>query len=78
MLKSSKNPVAAQAFLTYITSKPGQEVLRDGTSFEYPVASGVAANPKLKPLSDLGAPQVDPATLNGPDVAALMQQAGLL
>lgn len=78
VLKSSKNPVAAQAFLAHITSAAGQQVLRDGTSFEYPVASGVAANAALKPLADLGAPTVDPATLNGPDVAALMQQAGLL
>lgn len=78
VLKSSKNPVAAQAFLAYITSKAGQEILRDGTAFEYPVASDVKANAKLKPLADLGAPKVDPATLNGPEVATLMQQAGLL
>jgi iron(III) transport system substrate-binding protein len=78
VLKTSRNPVAAQAFLTYITSTAGQQVLRDGSSFEYPVASGVSANAKLKPLSELQAPAVDPATLNGPEVATLMQQAGLL
>ncbi len=78
VLKSSKNPVAAQAFLTFVTSAAGQQVLRDGTAFEYPVASAVQANPKLKPLAELGAPKVDPATLNGPEVTSLMQQAGLL
>lgn len=78
VLKSSKNGAAAQKFLAYVTSDKGQAVLRDGTSFEYPVAAGVAANPTLKPLTELAAPTVDPATLNSPEVVALMQQAGLL
>ncbi len=78
VLKSSKNPVAAQAFLAYVTGQAGQQVLRDGTAFEYPVASGVSANAKLKPLAELQAPTVDIAKLNGPEVVTLMQQAGLL
>ena len=32
-------------FLKFITGKAGQEVLQKGTSFEYPVGSGVPANP---------------------------------
>lgn len=78
VLRTSRNRAAAQKFLAYITSAQGQAVLRDGTSFEYPVASGVAANARLKPLAELGAPTVDPATLNSPEVVTLMQQAGLL
>jgi iron(III) transport system substrate-binding protein len=78
VLKSSKNQEAAQKFLAHITGKDGQAVLRDGTSFEYPVASKVAANEKLKPLSELDAPTIDPATLNSPKVVELMQEAGLL
>lgn len=78
ILKTSKNAAAARQFLAHITSENGQAVLRDGTSFEYPVASGVAAHPRLKPISELGAPQVDPAALNSPEVVTLMQQAGLL
>ncbi|CAI9401812.1 MULTISPECIES: iron ABC transporter substrate-binding protein [Aestuariimicrobium] len=78
VLKSSKNQEAAQKFLAYVTGKDGQAVLRDGTSFEYPVASKVAANEKLKPLSELDAPTIDPATLNSPKVVELMQEAGLL
>jgi iron(III) transport system substrate-binding protein len=38
----------------------------------------VKPNPKLKPLSELSIPDVDIATLNGPQVITLMQQAGLL
>lgn len=78
ILKSSKNQAAAQKFLAYVTGTSGQAVLRDGTSFEYAIASGVAAHPSLKPLTELGAPKVDPASLNSPEVVTLMQQAGLL
>jgi iron(III) transport system substrate-binding protein len=78
VLKTSKNPVAAQAFLAFITGKAGQDILRTGTSFEYPVASGVAANPALPSLTSLDAPTIDPANLNSKDVTDLMTQAGLL
>ena len=78
VLKSSKNQAAAQKFLAHITGEQGQTVLRDGTSFEYAIASDVAASPKLKPLDELDAPTIDPATLNSPKVVELMQQAGLL
>ncbi|WP_461168027.1 iron ABC transporter substrate-binding protein [Tsukamurella serpentis] len=78
VLKSSKNQAQAQQLLKFITSKTGQEVLEKGNAFEYPVASGVPANPKLVPLADLQAPTVDPAKLNGPQVVSLMTEAGLL
>lgn len=78
VLASSKNQAAAQAFLAFITSKAGQDVLRTGTSLEYPVASGVAANAALPALDTLDAPTVDPSTLNGPEVVDLMTKAGLI
>ncbi|NMD57184.1 MULTISPECIES: iron ABC transporter substrate-binding protein [Tsukamurella] len=78
VLKSSKKQAQAQQLLKFITSKTGQEVLEKGTSFEYPVASDVPANPKLVPMADLQAPTVDPAKLNGPQVVSLMTEAGLL
>ncbi len=78
VLKSSKNPEAAQAFLTFITGKKGQEILQKGTSFEYAIASDVPANDKLVPLAELQAPTVDPAKLNSAKVSELMTAAGLL
>ncbi|QBS43221.1 iron ABC transporter substrate-binding protein [Nocardia sp. CS682] len=78
VLKSSKKQESAQKFLAFITGKAGQEVLRDGDSMEYPVASGVAANPALPPLADLQAPPVDPSELDAKKVTALMTEAGLL
>ncbi|AQT80767.1 iron ABC transporter substrate-binding protein [Mycolicibacterium litorale] len=78
VLKSSKKQDKAQQFLTFITGKAGQEVLQNGTSFEYPVASGVPANAALVPLSQLNPPAVDPSTLDAKKVSDLMTQAGLL
>ncbi|MDI9939232.1 iron ABC transporter substrate-binding protein [Rhodococcus sp. IEGM 1351] len=78
VLQSSTKQDAAQQFLKFVTGQKGQEVLQTGTSFEYPVGSGVPANPKLVPLVDLQAPQVDPAKLNSPQVTELMTEAGLL
>ncbi|MCA4134392.1 iron ABC transporter substrate-binding protein [Arthrobacter sp. M4] len=78
VLKSSKKAAEAQAFLKFITGKKGQEVLKTGTSFEYAIASQVAANDKLVPVKDLQAPKVDPAKLNSKKVIELMTAAGLL
>jgi iron(III) transport system substrate-binding protein len=78
VLKSSKNPSAAQAFLRFVTGKTGQGVLKTGTSFEYAVGSDVAANDELVPIKDLQAPKVDPAKLNSAKATELMTKAGLL
>lgn len=78
VLKTSKNAEAAQAFLKFVTGKKGQEVLKNGTSFEYSVASEVPANDKLVPLKDLQAPTVDAAKLNSAKVTEMMTKAGLL
>ena len=78
MLASSKHQQQAQEFLKFITGKAGQQILQNGTSFEYPVASEVPANDKLVPLTQLDAPKIDPAKLNSKKVTDLMTQAGLL
>ncbi|MBF6133542.1 iron ABC transporter substrate-binding protein [Nocardia otitidiscaviarum] len=78
VLKSSDKQEQAQRFIRFIVSRAGQEVLRDGTSMEYPVASEVAANPALPPLDSLQAPAIDPSRLNAKKVTELMTEAGLL
>ncbi|MEZ2389501.1 iron ABC transporter substrate-binding protein [bacterium RCC_150] len=78
VLKSAKNAAAAQAFIKFITGKEGQEVLKNGTSFEYAIASKVDSNAKLVPIKELQAPTVDPAKLNSAKVTDLMTKAGLL
>jgi iron(III) transport system substrate-binding protein len=78
VLKTSKNPAAAQAFLRFITGVGGQTILQTGDSFEYAIASGVPANPKLVPLAELAAPTIDPSTLDSAKTTELMTKAGLL
>jgi iron(III) transport system substrate-binding protein len=78
LLKSSKKQDQAQQFLRFVTGRAGQEVLEKGTSFEYPVASEVPANPALVPLNELQAPAVNPSDLDAAKVSDLMTQAGLL
>lgn len=78
VLKSSKHPEQAQQLVKYLTGKNGQQILSDSKALEYSIASGVPANPALKPLDELDPPTIDIATLNGPKVVELMQQAGLL
>jgi iron(III) transport system substrate-binding protein len=78
VLASSKHPAEAQAFLKWVAGKGGQDVLKNGTSYEYAVGVGVQSNPKLVPLKDLQAPKVEPSKLNGRAVTDMMTAAGLL
>ncbi|MCG5433160.1 iron ABC transporter substrate-binding protein [Mycobacterium sp. MYCO198283] len=78
VLQSSDKKEQAQQFVRFITGRAGQEILQQGTSFEYPVGSGVPANPALVPLDQLQAPAVNPSSLDEAKVTELMTQAGLL
>jgi iron(III) transport system substrate-binding protein len=76
VLASSAHPQEAQAFLKWLTGKGGQDVLRNGSSFEYAVNG--ASNPALEPLDALQPPQVEPSDLDSVKVTELMTAAGLL
>jgi iron(III) transport system substrate-binding protein len=78
VLASSKHQEQAQAFLKWITSERGQEILKTGNSFEYAVGEGLPSNPKLVPLKELDAPVVDASKLDSKKAVHLMTQAGLL
>jgi iron(III) transport system substrate-binding protein len=79
VLKSSKHQAAAQALVAFLVSAAGQTVLASGDSFEYPVGSNVAANPKLPPFSGLQPKSFDLAQIGDGSMAVkLLQQAGLL
>ncbi len=78
VLASSKHPKEAQAFLKWIAGKGGQDILKDGTSYEYAVGKDAQSNAKLVPLADLQAPRVEPSALNSKKVTDLMTAAGLL
>ena len=78
VLKNAPHPDEAQQFLAFIAGERGQQILGEGYSFEYPVASEVPAKSELPALDTLDAPVIDPSTLNGPEVIDLMTEAGLL
>jgi iron(III) transport system substrate-binding protein len=79
VLKSSKHQAAAEAFVNFLTSKAGQRVLASGDSFEYPIRSGIAANPQLTPLAKLAPTAFTPAELGtGLEAQQLLQAAGLI
>jgi iron(III) transport system substrate-binding protein len=80
VLKTSKHPKEAQAFLAYLVAANTQKVLADNTVvFEYPLHPGVAPNPVLKPFDELQPPPVTVAQLgDDAQVVELLNEAGLL
>jgi iron(III) transport system substrate-binding protein len=78
VLKASDNPEAAQAFLAFVTGPKGQAIVRDGGSYEYPIASGILPNAAMPPLETLDYPKIDPSLLNAQEVVRLMTAAGVI
>ncbi|MDR3470160.1 MAG: extracellular solute-binding protein [Devosia sp.] len=80
VLKSSRQPDAAQKFLAYIVSKPAQQALAaSDIDFEYPLVAGVPANPALKPFDQLQPPELTMQQLGDDrEPAQLLREAGLL
>jgi iron(III) transport system substrate-binding protein len=78
VLKASDNPDGAQAFLAFVTGPKGQAILRDGKSYEYPIASGISPNPAMPALDTIDYPRVDPSLLNAQEVVQLMTASGVM
>jgi iron(III) transport system substrate-binding protein len=78
VLASSDQPEQAQRLVRFLTSREAQLRLAESSALEYAVGNGVASSDALPPLEELQAPAVDPGALNGPRVAELMQDVGLL
>jgi iron(III) transport system substrate-binding protein len=79
VLKSSSHQAAAQAFVAFLVSGEGQEVIARSDSFEYPLRPGVGGASVLRPFDQL---QPAPITLSelgdGSAPLALEQKLGLL
>ena len=79
VLKSSRHRAAAERFLEFLVSRPGQEVLAHSDSYEYPLRSGVPAPAGLRPFSQLQPASLTPGELgDGSQALELEQKAGLL
>lgn len=76
-LKTSRNPEAAQRFLAFMLSRPGQEAMM-ATTAEYPVISGLVSPFNLPSMASFSAP-VTPADMgSASDAYALEREAGLI
>ena len=78
VLASSEHPDNAQEFVEFLTSLEGQQAMADSYALEYPLNPEATLDPEVKAFDTLEPPEVDPATLNGPQVTELMTEAGLL
>jgi iron(III) transport system substrate-binding protein len=79
VLASSRHAAEAQRFLAFLVSRTGEEILARGSSYEYPLGSGVGAYRELPPLARL---DPDPLTIsqlgNGQLAIKLLREASLL
>ena len=78
ILKTAPNPDAARAFVDFLLSDESQHYFAEET-FEYPLVAGVPADPRVVPLAEIDAPDIDLSQLA--DLSAtlrLIQEAGVL
>jgi iron(III) transport system substrate-binding protein len=78
VLKASDDAEDAQAFVDYLVSEEGQQVIADSYALEYTLNPQVDLGRGVKPLSELDPPAVDVSSLDGPKVVEMMQEAGFL
>ena len=79
VLKSSRHQSEAQQLVAFLVSPEGQAILATSDSYEYPVRTGSAASPELRPLDQLQPNSLSVAQLgDGAAAVALLQQAQLL
>jgi iron(III) transport system substrate-binding protein len=78
ILASSEHRDAAEEFVTWLTGAEAQQAMAESYALEYPLNPDASLNTDVKPFDELDPPQVDIASLNGPQVTELMTAAGLL
>lgn len=77
ILKTAKNPDAAQKFLAYMVSEEGQKIIVR-TMAEYPVRPGVKSPYDLKPLEEIDPPDISIADIgDAAEADELQREAGL-
>ncbi len=78
ILATADHPVAADRLVRFLLSEEAQRYFSDET-FEYPLVTGIEADPALPALADIESPELDLSDLA--DLAGtlrLMQEAGVL
>jgi iron(III) transport system substrate-binding protein len=78
VLDTSRHPTQAQAFVRFLLSPTGQQILAHGYDFEYTTRPGIAPNPQLTPLAAIGPATLNPKTLGNDQLASqLIEESGL-
>jgi iron(III) transport system substrate-binding protein len=78
ILRTARNPVAAQAFIDFLLSTASQTYFATETD-EYPLIDGVSANQALPTLDELESPDIDLSDLSDLEgTLRIMQEAGVL
>jgi iron(III) transport system substrate-binding protein len=79
VLRSSSHQAAAQAFVAFLVSREGQEVIAHSHSYEYPLRPGVRPSPLLRPFAQLKPAAITLSDLgDGGAPLELEQKLGLL
>ncbi len=79
VLRSSRHKAAAEAFLAFLVSAPGQEIIAHSISYEYPLGSGVVTTQPETPFQDLQPYPITVAELGtGATAIALLREVQLL
>lgn len=79
VLASSHRQAAAQRFLAFLVSRPGQEIIAHSDSFEYPIGSGVTTAEPETPFDQLQPNAITVGQLgDGASAIALLEQVQLL
>jgi iron(III) transport system substrate-binding protein len=79
VLKSSSHDSTARAFLAFLVSRAGQEIIAHSHSYEYPLRPGVDPAPVVRPFDQFKPARLTPAELgDGSAALALEQKLGLL
>ncbi len=78
VLASSTHKAAARAFVAFMVSRQGQQIIAHSDSFEYPLGSGVTTAQPILPFSTLRPAPLTVAELGtGATAIALLQKANL-
>jgi iron(III) transport system substrate-binding protein len=78
VLKTAKNPAAAEAFVEYLVGEEGQTYFAEA-EYEYPLLAGVSLGEDVKPLEEVGSPEIDLSDLDDLEgTLRLLQESGVL
>jgi iron(III) transport system substrate-binding protein len=78
ILATAPDAENAQAFVEFLVSEQAQEYFAEQTK-EYPLAAGVATDPALVPLDEIGTPEIDLSDLADLEgTLELLQEVGIL